>query len=66
VVNAFDPSAVVADIVCGPAVPESIAAGNELSDQIGELLVERVLPGVAAQGRDDAGRVLLPVREEDP
>src|SRR5689334_15789164 len=31
VVNAFDPGAVVADIVCGPAVPESIAAGNELS-----------------------------------
>ena len=49
----FDPGAVVAHVVLGPPVPERVAAGHELADQIGEPLVERILPRVAAQGRDD-------------
>ena len=49
VVDAFRSAAVEADIMPCPSLPEAVAAGHELADQVGEGLVVRVLPGPGAE-----------------
>ena len=63
--DTLESGTVVAHVVPGPSEPERVAAGDELTDQVGEPLVVGVLPGVGAQGRHDLVGVVLPVREED-
>jgi len=52
VVEALVSCAVEADVVCGPADPELLAAGGELADQVGDLLPG---PGGASQPSPDSG-----------
>ena len=48
--DTLESGTVVAHVVPGPSEPERVAAGDELTDQVGEPLVVGVLPGVGAQG----------------
>ena len=49
VVQALAAGAVVADVVGGPAAAEVVAAGGELADEVGEVLVVGVPSGFGAQ-----------------
>jgi hypothetical protein len=53
---------VEADVVGGPAGAEFLAAGCELTVQVGEALVVRVLARAAAEDGADVVRYLFPLR----
>jgi hypothetical protein len=48
----------------GPSTPELVAAGRQLTDQIGEAPVVWVASGLGAQDRDRVVGRLVPVTEE--
>src|SRR5436309_14345948 len=62
--DVLQPGAVEAHVLLGPAAAELLAAGGEFADEVGESLVVRVAPGVAAQGGDDLVGVPFPVGVE--
>jgi hypothetical protein len=52
VVQALGAGPVPPDFVPGPALPEGIAAGGQLADQVRQRLVVGVAPDLGAQGGD--------------
>ena len=64
VVDQLDAGGVDLDVVGGPAATELIAAGRQLTDQIGEAPVVWVASGLGAQDGDRVVGGLVPVAEE--
>jgi hypothetical protein len=64
VVDQLDAGGVDLDVVGGPSTPELVAAGRQLTDQIGEAPVVGVAAGLGAQDGDGVVGGLVPVAEE--
>ena len=64
VVQALDSGAVVANIVGGPALPEGIASGRQLADEVLELPVVRVAAGLGTEEGNGVVSGLVEVDEE--
>ena len=60
----LDAAAVVLDVVRGPADPELVASGGQLTDQVGELAVVGVAAGFGAQAADGGVGDAVPVAIE--
>jgi hypothetical protein len=63
-VDQLDAGGVDLDVVGGPSSPELVAAGGQLTDQVGEAPVVGVAAGLGAQDGDRVVGGLVPVAEE--
>ncbi len=64
VVDQLGAGGVDLDVVGGPSAPELVAAGGQLTDQIGKAPVVWVAAGLGAQQGDGVVGDLVPVAEE--
>src|SRR5699024_3040288 len=65
-VNALHAGPVVPHIMARPTVAKSVRASDQLANQVRKPLVQRILPSVGAQSRNDVIGVRLPVWEKQP
>lgn len=66
VVNPLPATAMLHDVVLGPADTELIAARREFSDEVGELAVVGISADLGSQDRRDVVGGLIPIRGELP